>query len=378
MITEPTPSDSTTMERLTELSREVIARSGEGEPLSFSFNLVKMVLSQGSSAEYWDILRHNKYTSLHLALISFPVPEFLCFLGKKAEIYALNVTGFGFSYRANCRLDCDFWEVVYYSEIGDSLQYTQVFGTPSMIRYFEAAHPDGKEYLKSPIKTFFTVTLAAPVFEDEVINTALRRALIRFAVAGLNRFADIHRKYVGIAWSTVPHYSFYSFPYGYVREFDLAGTLMSSDKYMMNPATGFLQELPYILDPTGVAHDEFVRSLVAEKEEDDQFVAFCKGEAYAGHGHDEAAIRFCVSALDALLRKWARECKVTLRDAPPEKARLKVLLGKFEEHMKSKKLVPNADEFMDQVKSAINLRHAVEHEGLHGLDSTIVFPVVEI
>lgn len=107
-------------------------------------------------------------------------------------------------------------------------------------------------------------------------------------------------------------------------------------------------------------------------------MAFCKGEAYVGHGHDLAALRFCVSALDAVLRRWAREGKVALRDSTPEKARLKTLLGKFEEHMKARKIVENPDEFLRQVKGVINLRHAVEHEGFSSVDSTTVFPAVEI
>jgi len=372
--------DSATLARLSELSMQLLTRPEEGKFLSFPFNLIRMVLSQGSSAEYREVLRHNKPTRFNLALISFPLPEFLCFSGENTEWYQLKVPGQEFNYQTICRLDSDFWEAVYYKEEIDSNQYTQVFGIPELIRNFKDSLPGAKDYLSYPVKTFFTLALTAPVVEDTVLNTGLRRSLLRFAVAGLNRFADVHRKYVGIAWSTVPHYSFYSFPYGYIREFDLGGALISSDKYMMNPASGFIEGLPRTVDSTGNAGNaraEFERSLLADEKED-EFLGFCKGEAYVGHGHDEAAIRFCVSALDALLRRWVKESKVVLRDTTPEKARLKTLLGKFEEHMKLKKLVPNADELMSQVKDAINLRHAVEHEGFHGVDSTIVFPVVEV
>lgn len=185
-----------------------MTRSEEGKLLSFPFNLVKAVHSQASAREYRAILRDNEYTDLRLALISFPLPEYLCFAGQEREVYELSVPDLGFGNRTTCRLDNDFWEVVFTGN--EAAPYTQVFGEPNLIGSFKGTLADAKEYLKSPLKTFFTVALAAPVIEDEVLNTALRRSLIRFAVAGLNRFADIHRTYVGIAWSTVPHYSFYS------------------------------------------------------------------------------------------------------------------------------------------------------------------------
>lgn len=145
----------------------------------------------------------------------------------------------------------------------------------------------------------------------------------------------------------------------------------------MNPAMGYIPELPYIVDPGGSAYEDFKRSLVSE-EGDTEFTMFCKGEAYVGHGHDLAAIRFCVSAVDLALKRWARESKADLRGASPEKAPLKLLLGKFEEKLRKKKLAPDANGFMAQVRGVVNLRHAVEHEGLSQVDSTMLFPAVEV
>jgi hypothetical protein len=100
--------------------------------------------------------------------------------------------------------------------------------------------------------------------------------------------------------------------------------------------------------------------------------------ARAKHGHDLAAIRFCVSAVDSILKRWARESRADLRGTSPEKARLKLLLGKFEERLRTKKLVPDVNDFMSQVRDVVNLRHAVEHEGLSQIDSTLLFPAIEI
>lgn len=374
MVRQTAP-DAAILEPLKRLSIELMTRSEEGKLLSFPFNLVKAVHSQASAREYRAILRGNECIDVHLALISFPLVEYLCFAGHEREVYELSIPDIGFGNRTTCRLDNDFWEVVFTDST--ATEYTQVFGVPDLIRSFKGGLADAKEYLKSPLKTFFTIALGAPVVEDEVLNTALRRSLIRFAVAGLNRFADVHRTYVGIAWSVFPHYSFFSFPYGYVREFDLGGRLISSDKYLMNPAIGVLPQRPFISDPSGSARRKFQESLLADEEED-EWAAFCKGESYAGHGHDLAALRLCVSAVDALLRRWAKEGEVALRDSTPEKARLKTILGKFEEHMKARKIVEKPDEFLRQVKGVINLRHAVEHEGFSSLDSTTVFPAVEI
>lgn len=362
-----------TPDRLTALSREIMSRPWAGQLLSFPFNLVKYVQSQANAAEYWFILDNYVPIEQRLAIISLPLPEYLCFSGHNAEVYDLTVQGLGFKCRTSCRIDSDLWEIVYSNE----QHYIQTFrtridGIPSDLK-----NPLGEEYLKVPLKSLFSIALVAPVVEDEVANTALRRSLLRLAVTGLNRFADCHRRHVGIAWSTVPHYSFFSFPYGYIREFDLGGSLISSEKYLMNPALGHISELPYINDPDGLAYESFSKSLASEEDDDTEFTMFCKGEAYVGHGHDLAAIRFCVSAVDCILKRWARESGADLRGINPEKARLKLLLGKFEERLRTKRLVPNANDFMSQVRSVVNLRHAVEHEGLSQVDSTILFPAIE-
>jgi len=60
----------------------------------------------------------------------------------------------------------------------------------------------------------------------------------------------------------------------------------------MNPAMGYIPELPCIVDLSGSAHEDFKRLLVSEEEDDADLTMLCKGEAYVGHGHDLAAIRF--------------------------------------------------------------------------------------
>ena len=52
-------------------------------------------------------------------------------------------------------------------------------------------------------------------------------------------------------------------------------------------------------------------------------------------------------------------------------------MGKFEETLTRKKLVERPKEFMAGVRDAINLRHAIEHENLYPVDSTMVFPATD-
>ncbi|MCA9120044.1 MAG: hypothetical protein H6822_29810 [Planctomycetaceae bacterium] len=338
---------------------------------TYAYNSVTVTNSQASAVEYWGIMKGLSPIQFNVALISFPLPEYLCFAGETEELYELVVSGVGFHYETTCRLDNDFMEVVYHQDGS----FTQVFGSPAKVVELKAQQFSAVDkYTASVLKSFFTIALAVPNVEDDLTRTALRRSALRFAVAGLNKFADCHRRYVGIPWASVPHYSFFSFPYGYIREFDFDGKLLTSKKYMMNPATGILPERPHCVAPNGTYLERFENALREEEDSDSELNMFRKGEAYGGHGHDLASIRLCVSAVDAILRRWAREKKVQLRDATPEKARLKQLLGKFEETLTRKKLVERPDKYMSEVRDAINFRHAIEHENLYTVDSTMVFP----
>lgn len=357
------------------LTQKLLSHNEGNKFLCFTYNIIKIIQSDASAEEYWTILNNGGEKDLRLALISFPLSEYLCFSGASEEIFEIVVPGLGFKYQSICRLDNDFVEVVYYH----NGEYTQVFGTPSMVNAFKAQNfPTANNVAISTLKTFFTIALTVPTLQDEIKNTAIRRSTLRFAVTGLNRFTDCYRKYVGIPWASVPHYSFYSFPYGYIREFDFDGNLLESNKYMMNPAMGVLPKRPYCIDPDGVFFSRFSESLRQDPDPNIELNIFCKGEAYAGHGHDLAAIRFCVSGVDGILKKWARQKGIQLKDTTPEKAPLKKLLGKFEEVLRQKRLVDNPNTFMQQVRDAINFRHSVEHESLYTIDSTLVFPAIDI
>ena len=78
------------------------------------------------------------------------------------------------------------------------------------------------------------------------------------------------------------------------------------------------------------------------------------------------------------MRSWAKQAEVTFKNATVDRARIKDLRGKFEEVVKRKKLVKNANEFMKKVREAVDLRHKIEHENLYYLDSTVVFPAIEV
>ncbi|RUS93442.1 hypothetical protein DSM106972_096380 [Dulcicalothrix desertica PCC 7102] len=359
----------------TTLAQKLLYQNEGNKFLRFTYNVIKVIQSDASAKEYWAILNNAQEANLHLALVSLPLSEYLCFSGASEEVFEIAVPGLGFKYESICRFDNDFVEVVYYH----NGKYTQVFGTPSMVNEFKAQNfPTATNVAITTLKGFFTIALVVPKIQDDVQDTAIRRSTLRFAVTGLNKFADYYRKYVGIPWASVPHYSFYSFPYGYIREFDLNGNLLQSDKYMMNPAMGVLPKRPYCIDPDGSLLQHFSESLKQYLDSDIELSNFRKGEAYAGHGHDLAAMRFCVSGVDGILRKWAEQKGIQIKNTTPNKAPISKLLGKFEEILKQEKLVNDPDAFMKQVRDAVSFRHSIEHESLHAVDSTLVFPAIDI
>ncbi len=364
-ITENIASDATS------LAQKLLYQNEGNKFLCFTYNVIKAIQSNASAEEYWAILNNEREVNFHLALISFPLSEYLCFSGAPEEVFEVFVPGLGFQDKSICRFDNDFVEVVYHYEG----KYTQVFGTLAEVNEFKTQNfPTARNVAIATLKTFFTIALTVPKVYDDVKDTAIRRSTLRFAVTGLNRFADSYRKYVGIPWVSVPHYSFYSFPYGYIREYDLNGNLLESDKYMMNPAMGVLPERPYCIDPDGSLLRHFNEVLKQELDPDIELNNFRKGEAYAGHGHDLAALRFCVSGVDGILRKWAQQKNVDV----PKKEPISRLLGKFKEVLKKEKLVDNPETFMQEVHVAVNLRHSIEHESLYAIDSTRVFPAIDI
>jgi len=359
----------------TSLAQKLLRQNESNKFFHFTYNVVKAIQSNASAEEYWAILNDEKAVDLRLALVSFPLSEYLCFSGAPEEVFEIVVPGLGFQYESICRFDNDLVEVVYHHDG----EYTQVFGTPSAVNEFKAQNfPTANNVVIAALKTFFTIALIVPTIRDEVKDTAIRRSTLRFAVTGLNRFADSYRKYVGIPWASVPHYSFYSFPYGYIREFDLDGNLLESDKYMMNPAMGVLPTRPYCIDPDGSVLRRFSEALKQDIDPDIELNNFRKGEAYAGHGHDLAAMRFCVSGVDGILKKWAEKNSIEIKGTTPKKAPIKKLLGKFEEALKQEKLVDDPDDFMKKVRDAVRFRHSIEHESLYAIDSTLVFPAIDI
>jgi hypothetical protein len=367
-------SENTALEA-TSLAQKLLYQNEGNKFFHFTYNVVKAIQSNASAEEYWAILNDGKAVDFRLALVSFPLSEYLCFSGAPEEVFEIVVPGLGFQYESVCRFDNDLVEVVYHHDG----EYTQVFGTPSAVNEFKAQKfPTANNVAIATLKTFFTIALTVPTVRDEVKDTAIRRSTLRFAVTGLNRFADSYRKYVGIPWASVPHYSFYSFPYGYIREFDLDGNLLESDKYMMNPAMGVLPTRPYCIDPDGSVLRHFSEALKQDIDPDIELNNFRKGEAYAGHGHDLAAMRFCVSGVDGILKKWAEKKSIEIKGTTPKKAPISKLLGKFEEVLKQKRLVDDPDDFMQKVRDAVKFRHSIEHESLYAIDSTLVFPAIDI
>lgn len=359
----------------TSLAQKLLYQNEGNKFFHFTYNVVKAIQSNASAEEYWAILNDVQEVDFRLALVSFPLSEYLCFSGAPEEVFEIVVPGLGFQYESICRFDNDLVEVVYHH----NGEYTQVFGIPSAANEFKAQNfPTANNVAIATLKTFFTIALIVPTVRDEVKNTAIRRSTLRFAVTGLNRFADSYRKYVGIPWASVPHYSFYSFPYGYIREFDLDGNLLESDKYMMNPAMNVLPTRPYCIDPNGSLLRHFSEALKQDIDPDIELNNFRKGEAYAGHGHDLAAMRFCVSGVDGILKKWAEKKSIEIKGTTPKKVPISKLLGKFEEVLKQEKLVDDPDDFMQKVRDAVKFRHAIEHESLYAVDSTLVFPAIDI
>jgi hypothetical protein len=359
----------------TSLAQKLLYQNEGNKFFHFTYNVIKAIQSNASAEEYWAILNDGKAVDFRLALVSFPLSEYLCFSGAPEEVFEIVVPGLGFQYESVCRFDNDLVEVVYHHDG----EYTQVFGTLSAVNEFKAQKfPTANNVAVATLKTFFTIALTVPTVCDEVKDTAIRRSTLRFAVTGLNKFADSYRKYVGIPWASVPHYSFYSFPYGYIREFDLDGNLLESDKYMMNPAMGVLPTRPYCIDPDGSVLRHFSEALKQDIDPDIELNNFRKGEAYAGHGHDLAAMRFCVSGVDGILKKWAEKKSIEIKGTTPKKAPISKLLGKFEEVLKQKKLVDDPDDFMQKVRDAVKFRHSIEHESLYAIDSTLVFPAIDI
>jgi hypothetical protein len=359
----------------TSLAQKLLHQSEGNKLFYFTYNIIKAIHSNASADEYWAILNNEKAVDLRLALVSFPLSEYLCFSGAPEEVFEIAVPGLGFQYKSICRFDNDLVEVVYQHDD----EYIQVFGTPSAVNEFKAQNfPTANNFAIATLKTFFTIALTVPTVCDEVKNMAIRRSTLRFAVTGLNRFADSFRKYVGVPWTSVPHYSFYSFPYGYIREFDLDGNLLESNKYMMNPATGVLPARPHCIDPDGSVFRHFSEALKQDIDPDIELNNFRKGEAYAGHGHDLAAMRFCVSGIDGILKKWAEKNNIEIKGTTSKRAPISKLLGKFEEVLKQEQLVDDPDDFMQKVRDAVRFRHSIEHESLYAIDSTLVFPAIDI
>jgi len=360
--------------RIASLSKTLIRDEEEHRLLKFRFNLLKAVQSSASPEEYWSILQRASKPEARVGLISFPLSEYLCFHGEPVEHYEVSFRGRGFAARTHCRLDNSLVQVVYFQDG----EFVEIFGRSDDVKaYKEEKLPAALKYSIAHPKTFFTIVLALPHVNDQIQDTALRRSALRFAVAGLNKFADCHRRHVGIAWSSEPHYSFLSFPYGYIREFDFDGRRVSSDKYMMNPATGFLPERPRFLDVEGEGLARFEAALLTEDESERHLNNLKKAEAYLGHGHDLVAIRVSVSAVDGILRRWATAAGLRPGRMPPEKARLKSLLGGFEAELKRRRLRSDADSFMQRVREAVNLRHEVEHAGFDLVDNSVLQPVID-
>ena len=143
-------------------ARKLLYQNEGNKFLRFTYNVIRAVQSNASAEEYWAILRDLPEANFHLALISFPLSEYLCFSGAPEEVFEVVVPGVGFQYESICRFDNDFVEVIYHHDG----EHTQVFGTPSAISEYKAQNfPTANKFAITTLKTFLLLRLQFPKFK---------------------------------------------------------------------------------------------------------------------------------------------------------------------------------------------------------------------
>lgn len=356
-----------------------IVNSEKINKLSFyQHNIVKVIQSKASMEEYSFILNTNKIINYTIGIFSFILPEYLCVEGKEIEIYEINEDGLN----TFVRLNQHFHLAVYNNEKNELIE---IIGKLKDIKeYKDTNEPNYKIYISNPLQTVFQVALFIPNVGDDIKNVAIRRSLLRRSIRILNKFSDCHRHINNLYSSSEPHYSYNSFDYAYIKEYDFESNLISSEKYLLNASKIYVDSLPMFIDPDKSFISNFRELLKTEKAVSEfPSLIFKKGIAYYGRGHDIASLKFCVSAIESILRKWAMEAEMQNKikfgkNKKSIEVTIKDLKGKFHETICSKKLVENPDSFMDDVNGAINLRHSIEHRNNYEVDSLKIEKKLEI
>jgi hypothetical protein len=336
--------------------------------LTCPFNLVKMVQSSAGIEDYIALMTFTEAPERTL-LVSLPLPEFLSFAAVGAEVFEIDTEyksarHLSLPLRTHCRLDHDFVSCV----LADGNEFTEYMGKVERINAELTDLPARpNKHMIQHHKTVFTVAIPVRDVGSDVPNTMLQRGAIRLAVGVLERYANLFRRYHGIAWASVPHYSFYSFPYAYVREYDGELRYLSSDKYMMYPATG-VHGRGHVVDPDGTELRNFRERLVNLSDTTSYAAdAIRKGEAYSGQGHDLVALHLCVSAIESALRAWVIRKQVPFKGKNLARLPVTSLL----ELWYGKPLDLGSD-----VLAAIDLRHTIGHRESMSVDSDDVFPAI--
>lgn len=354
-----------------------IIKSDEINKLSvYSHNILKIANSKASMEEYFYLLDTNEILGYTIGIFSFELPEYLCVEGKEVEIYEIKEEDTTTFVRLNQR----FHNAVYSGKNND---FVEIMGRANDIKEYKDNNISNyQNYRNYPIKTVFQVALFIPNIGDEVKNTVIRRSLIRRSIRILNKFSDCYRHINNLYGISEPHYSYNSFDCAYIKEYDFKGSLISSDKYLLNASKIYSGSLPMFIDNDGNVINKFRELLKTEKVISEfPSLIFKKGNAYYGRGHDIAAIKFCVSAVEAILKKWAVESetqgKIVFKKEVT-KLTIKELKGKFHEVICFKKLVENPNDFMSELNDAIDLRHSIEHRNNYEVDSLKIQGRLEI
>lgn len=335
----------------------------------YNYRKCSIVNSKASKEEYIALTSQENIKEYKIGIISLILPEYLCIEGKETEIYEILDEEFS----SFVRIDQKFYN---YGFVTSDKEIIQIIGSPEKAKeYKENNFNEAYKLIAHPLRTLFSIIVLIPNIADEIKDTVIKRSIIRKCIKVLNKFSDCYKYINNIPSSNVPHYSFNSFDCAYIKEFDATGQLINSEKYLLNPARLYADSLPHFVDPDKTVLNKFKNLLVTNKiEEEYPLLMFKKGLSYLGNGHDIVAIKFCVSAVESLLRSWAIKAEekniITFRqDKNATQATIKELKGKFQSIICDNRLVEDINKFVEEVNSAIDLRHSIEHRNNYELDS---------
>ena len=346
---------------------QVIRSKNLNDCISYIHNQYKFNNGKGIVEEFSSLKTEKFLTGFSkIGVFSFILPEYKCFDQVDTEIFKISVQS-EFKIDTLIRFDHDLFNVVY----SENNEFVEVLGKEDKIGEYKVAQlKNPYKYLAANVNSLVSIPFIIDVLKTEELNVALRKCYFRIASQVLNKFSDDYRTVVGMPWISVPHYSFSSFGWALFREYDEQGNLLNTNKFLLNPAKIRPSEKPYVLDDEGVVKNKLESLLLNKNSEEEPIVMFKKGQSYFGHGEYLIAIRYCVSAIEALLKKWVDEKGILFPEKKQNHITIKDLRGKFEEVLKKEKLVNDPQTFMDQVREAIQLRHDIEHKSLYKISHT--------